>query len=269
MRSGRVCLPALAAVLGAVTAVATDGVRIPAAATEQCSTVSKVVQKDGEVSVEFGEVCQAGPATPGGNVGGSAALGPRNPRGADCGVTGFRIDGQIEVGDCALIPARSADPAEPVPAEPALPAVTFTREDLAALPIAPSGLVVQPPVSPVLINIPTIAYTSSNPQQFQTTVLGRPVWVQVEPSSYTWDFGEGEPFTTTTPGRPYPNQTIFREYRVPTAPGETRSITLTTSWRGWWSLDNITWMPVEGSTTTTETSFAFEVVERRSRLVMP
>lgn len=183
-----------------------------------------------------------------------------------CADSGRRIANRILMADCEF----EAPPAEPgAPAEPAPPPIVVSVADLQNLPIAPSGLSVQPPVSPVLINVPTIAYTGPQPQDFEITMFGQPVWIRVEPASYTWDFGERAPFTTTTPGRPYPNQNIYYEYKVPTDPGETRQITLTTHWQGWWSTDGISWLPVDGEATTTESSIPFEVVERRSRLVLP
>ena len=86
---------------------------------------------------------------------------------------------------------------------------TVTASDIQHLPIDPGTLTMQPAQDWVLINIETIAYTTAAPQEFDTTLLDTPIRVRVTPTAYTWDFAEGQPFTTTHPGAPYPDHTVW------------------------------------------------------------
>jgi hypothetical protein len=139
----------------------------------------------------------------------------------------------------------------------------FTTADFRVLPIPPSPLAIQPDRGWVLVNKPTIAYSSGEEQTLKTEVLGVGVTVVVKPESFTWDFG-GENFTTKGPGRPYPDQDVtyvFRELG-------TERVRLTTTWSGRYQVEGDSrWRDVDGTATTTSTSPSFEVVERRSVLV--
>jgi hypothetical protein len=86
----------------------------------------------------------------------------------------------------------------------------------------------------------------------------------VTAASYIWDFTEGDPFTTTSPGHPWPDRDVDHPC---TRPG-TAQITLTTPWTATYTLgDHPTPRPVPGSATTTTTSTPFEIVEAHSHLI--
>lgn len=141
---------------------------------------------------------------------------------------------------------------------------TLTLEDFRRLPIAPSSLTIQPDRGWVLVNKETIAYSDANEQTLRTGVLGVGVDVVVKPESFTWSFGGGTPFTTKGPGHPYPEQDVARAF----SDLGKATITLTTTWSGRYRVGgNARWRDVAGTATTTTTSPAFEVVERRSVLV--
>lgn len=145
----------------------------------------------------------------------------------------------------------------------ALPTPELVLTEFRRLPITPSALVVQP-VGPVLVNIDTIAYVEPVTQVLTTTVLGLPVTFTATAAGYVWDFGEGEPFATTSPGHPYPDQDVAHPYARP----GTGQITVTTTWQATYTLgDDPTVRTVPGTATTSTTSAAFEIVEVHSRLV--
>lgn len=160
----------------------------------------------------------------------------------------------------------------PVPGEAPQPvseqgvSVVDVREEFARLPIDPGRLVMQPDMGYVLVNIETIAYVEAPAQTFDVTLLGIPVTMRATPVSYSWDFGEGEPFTTTWPGAPYPNATVWRIYQRATAPGETRRIALSTTWAGSFSVAGGPWQAIEGTVTTTSTTEPFTVITARTYL---
>ena len=156
------------------------------------------------------------------------------------------------------------------PAAPSAPAAQapymVTAEDLRRLPIDPGTLTMQPAQDWVLVNIETIAYTDAQPQTFEVTLLDVPVAIRVEPLRHTWDFGPEARFTTKHPGAPYPEHTVFHIYERPTPPGETRTITLTTTWAGWFATAGGPWQPINGVATTTLTSDPFTVMTARTYL---
>jgi hypothetical protein len=146
--------------------------------------------------------------------------------------------------------------AEPLP--------ELTTADFRALPIPPSPLTVQPDRGWVLVNKETIAYSSDDEQTLRTEVLGVGVTVVVTPVSFSWDFGDGHPFTTDGPGSAYPDHDVSRVFRKL----GTERVRLTTTWSGRYRINGDSrWRDVDGTATTTSTSPPFEVVERRSVLV--
>lgn len=141
----------------------------------------------------------------------------------------------------------------------------LTAEDFRRLPLAPPVLSVQPDRATVLVNMPTITFSTATPQTFVTDLLGYPVEVAATPTTFTWDFGDGSaPLVTTGPGRPWPDHEVAYAYP---APG-TYTITLRTDFAGRYRLAGTTaWQPVAGVATTTTTSPPVTAVEARTRLV--
>lgn len=140
----------------------------------------------------------------------------------------------------------------------------FTAEDFRDLPLAAPALHMQPARGQVLVNMPTIVYSDDTVQTLRTELLGYDFEVQATPSSYRWDFGDGHPVTTSTPGRPYPAKDVAHTYRRT----GTHRVTLTVTWSGRYRVVGTTgWQDVEGTATTTASTPEFTVVERRSRLV--
>ena len=140
----------------------------------------------------------------------------------------------------------------------------FTAADFRDLPLAAPALHMQPARGQVLVHMPTIVYSDDRVQTLQTELLGYDFEVQATPSSYRWDFGDGHPVTTTTPGRPYPAKDVAHTYRRT----GTQRVTLTVTWSGRYRVVGTTgWQDVDGTATTTASTPEFTVVERRSRLV--
>lgn len=179
------------------------------------------------------------------------------------GCVGILLSAQYygNVGEeVACVPMEPGDEgAEPVQ-------VVFTASDLQRLPIDPGGLVMQPNRGNVLINIDTVAYTEARTQVFDTAVFGIPVRVSVWPVEYSWDWGDGTVFSTQDPGAPWPHYTVGHTYWTTTAEGETRTITVTTSWAGEFSVAGGPALPVDGTAVTTASGPAFEVISARVSL---
>ena len=158
-------------------------------------------------------------------------------------------------------------PGEPGPEEVVAPVqIVFTAQEMQSLPIDPGTLTMQPDRGNVLINIDTVAYTDAVPQTFETAVLGVPVTVRVWPVEYAWDWGDGTVFTTTDPGAPWPQYTVGHTYLRATAEGETRTITVTTSWHGDFSVAGGPPQPVDGTAVTSTATTPFEVITASTSL---
>ena len=158
-------------------------------------------------------------------------------------------------------------PGEPGPEEVVAPVqIGFTAQEMQSLPIDPGTLTMQPDRGNVLINIDTVAYTDAVPQTFATAVLGAPVTVRVWPVEYAWDWGDGTVFTTTDPGAPWPQYTVGHTYLRATAEGETRTITVTTSWHGDFSVAGGPPQPVDGTAVTSTATTPFEVITASTSL---
>lgn len=147
--------------------------------------------------------------------------------------------------------------------QPAQPTPEMVLAEFRRLAITPSSLSVQP-VGPVLVNIDTIAYVEPATQVLTTTVVGVPVTFTVTAAGYVWDFGEGEPFATTSPGHTWPDQDVAHAYARP----GTGQIQVTTTWHATYTLGtDPTVRTVPGAATTTTTSAPFDILEAHTHLV--
>lgn len=128
----------------------------------------------------------------------------------------------------------------------------------------PSPLVVQPDRGWVLVNKPTVAYADPAGQILTTTILGTPVTITATPVRFTWDFADGAPLTTTSPGHPWPNADVTHTYRRT----GTFRITVTTTWAAiYTTAADPTPHDVPGTATTSSASTPFTADELRSHLV--
>ena len=109
----------------------------------------------------------------------------------------------------------------------------------------------------VIFKQPMMVWTSPNKQTFNITLLGTAVEVEATPTSFNWDWGDGQNFETTDPGTPYPNYTVSHAYEVT---GNGYVIRLRTSWKARWRIAGQSqWHQVNGTVTTTETSTPFNL----------
>ncbi len=131
--------------------------------------------------------------------------------------------------------------------------------------VAPAVAFIQPASGKALVQMPLIVYAQSAAQAWTPDVLGQTVAVRATPTSYTWDFGDGnDPVTTTDPGAPYPDETVSHVY---TTTGDV-NVTLITSYTGEFSVDGgATWQPIPGTATATTPSVPVHLVEARAHLI--
>ncbi len=113
-----------------------------------------------------------------------------------------------------------------------------------------------------VVQVPMYFWTDAT-TQFQTTsmILGINVGVTLMPL-FTWNFGDGTLFSTTSPSAPYPNSTISHTY---TKAG-TYKVSLTISWSGTWSAESNTY-PVLGGNIVQNYSSTFVVSNAPTKFV--
>ena len=168
-----------------------------------------------------------------------------------------RTDAAAAWGDWQLITPATCAAASTVTPE-------LVLAELRRMTLTPSPLVVQPDRGWVLVNKPTVAYADPAGQTLTTTILGTPVTITAAPERFTWDFADGVPLTTTSPGHPWPNADVTHTYRRT----GTFRITVTTTWAATYTTaDDPTAHDVPGTATTTSTSPSFTAKELRSHLV--
>jgi hypothetical protein len=147
-------------------------------------------------------------------------------------------------------------------------APAITAADIAAafewtfVPIAPSHTGVNPS-SGTLVNADTIFYADTG-KTFTTTVrlLGQRVRLRLQPTSWTWHFGDGAAKTTRTPGAPYPSTDVTHRYtktgRYPAS--------VTVTWDGTFTFAGRT-LAIPGDTSRTGPAVTVVVHEARAHLV--
>ncbi|MEW9263469.1 PKD domain-containing protein [Kineococcus endophyticus] len=145
-----------------------------------------------------------------------------------------------------------------------LPTVTVSDLRRVGLPASPVHL--QPDDGQALLNVPLVLRTTGGTVVRDTTVLGFPVRIRATPTSWTWDLGDGSRLgPTSDPGRAYPRQTLTHTY---TTPGD-RTVTLTTTWSGEYSIAGLPYRPVEGTATTVSPGVGVHVLAGRNVLTAP
>ncbi len=139
----------------------------------------------------------------------------------------------------------------------------FTLADFRRLPLPQAGVNVQPASGRTLVSVPTNLYATSRSATFRVTLLGTPVLVRARPTAWAWTYGDGSSRTFSTPGAPYPDLGTAHTW---TAPGR-RTVTLTTTWSGTYSVAGGPALPVDGTASVVSPSLDIVVVETRAELV--
>ncbi|MEW1957260.1 PKD domain-containing protein [Kineococcus sp. NPDC059986] len=156
----------------------------------------------------------------------------------------------------------TTDPTDAAPV--VLPTVTAADLRRVGLPASPVQL--QPDDGQALLGVPLVLRTTGGTVVRDTTVLGFPVRIRATPTSWTWDLGDGTRLgPTADPGRPYPRQTLTHTY---TAPGD-RTVTLTTTWSGEYTIAGLPYRPVEGTATTVSPGVGVHVLAGGNVLTAP
>lgn len=159
-------------------------------------------------------------------------------------------------------PIDPTDPAAVAAAQPVIPGMT--EEDFQSLPLPAGVSNVQPAGGDVLVTVPTNVYAHAEPVTLDTQLLGFPVQVRATPVSYSWDFGDGTVVgPTDDPGAPYPALRNSHAYATAGHYG----ITLTTHYRGEYSVAGGPFLPVPGEAEIASPTVAVTAHTGRNELV--
>jgi hypothetical protein len=134
---------------------------------------------------------------------------------------------------------------------------------LRRLPLPPSDLIVQPPNGRTLVYFDTNFYTEATPLDRTLRLLGQRVDLRIWPSSYEWNFGDGEAIATESAGAPYPDLEITHSYTTKGQVGPAVDTTYAAEFR----VNAGPWRPVPGTVTIPGDTVALEVVEATPTLV--
>ena len=148
-------------------------------------------------------------------------------------------------------PAAAAAPAPPQVTE-AMVLAAFRRVPLPALRSQSQ------PADKTLINFDTIFFTQAEPLTRDLTLLGQDVRLEIAPSLFQWEHGDGTTMTTTTPGAPYPSKDIVYRYSDAHTTVQHRVIV---TWTAQWSLNGGPLQPVDGTVTTAGPATPLRIAE--------
>jgi len=95
-----------------------------------------------------------------------------------------------------------------------------------------------------LVNLETTFYTTPAPIDRSLTIIGYAVDVHIEPTSYTWQWGDGSSDTTTTPGEPYPNTDVTHTYVHATRDGPSNAVSVDVTHSIRYRVDGGEWLEV-------------------------
>lgn len=168
---------------------------------------------------------------------------------------------QWRVSDDAEIPLglTCSSPETAVVAAAAPPQVTeaMVLEAFRQVPV-PALRSVSEPEDKTLVNFETILHTEAEPLTRTVSILGQRVRLEIVPSAFRWEHGDGTSATTSTPGAPYPRKDVVHLYQKA---GVTVNHRVVVTWSAQWSLNGGPLQPVAGTVTTTGPTTALRVAE--------
>jgi hypothetical protein len=148
---------------------------------------------------------------------------------------------------------------------PANPLFDAIVQEWRTMNIAPTTYITQPSAGWAIADLGVVLVADPAPRQQAVTLLGTDVVIRAVPTEYRWETSDGDVVTTTNPGAPWadggdPLTFANAEHRV--------TITLTTTWRGEFSLNGgSTWVEAPGFADTTSASTSVHIYNPHSHRV--
>lgn len=117
---------------------------------------------------------------------------------------------------------------------------------------------VSQPEDTTLVNFETIFHADAEPFTETVSILGQRVRLEIAPSAFRWEHGDGTTATTATAGAPYPRTDVVHRYADAHRTVRHRVVV---TWSAQWSLNGGPLRPVTGTVTTTGPETALRVAE--------
>ncbi len=95
-----------------------------------------------------------------------------------------------------------------------------------------------------LVNLRTSFYTTAPNVDRNLTIIGYGVAVHVEPSTYTWHWGDGSTERTDTPGHPYPSTDVTHTYLHATPEGQPLQVSVDVTYTARYRVDGGGWQDI-------------------------
>ncbi len=107
---------------------------------------------------------------------------------------------------------------------------------------APAATAEAPPYT--LVNLETTFFTRPTTVDRDLTIIGYSVDVHIEPSSYTWQWGDGTTSTSETAGRPYPAKDVTHTYLQATEPSAPLALSVDVTYQARYRVDGGPWQTI-------------------------
>lgn len=152
--------------------------------------------------------------------------------------------------------ACTAPPAAPAPA---LPRITggLVLQALQRIPVPHLRSQTQPD-NKTLVNFDTIFYVDARQFRRTVTLLGQRVALDITPSTFVWNHGDGTTSTTSEPGARYPAKDVVHRYQKA---HRTVAHSVTIVWTARYRVGNGAWQPVPGTVTTSGPATGLRIAE--------
>lgn len=118
-----------------------------------------------------------------------------------------------------------------------------------------------------LVNLDTTFSTEPQHVERTLTIIGYTVDVEISPSSYRWEWGDGTSSTTSTPGRPYPATDVTHTYTRATDNGAGVSLSVGVTYTARYRVDGGSWQAIPEVLTIPGTPRALPVKQASAVLV--
>lgn len=152
--------------------------------------------------------------------------------------------------------ACAAPPAAPAPP---LPRITggLVLQAFQRIPVPHLRSQTQPD-NKTLVNFDTIFYVDARQFRRTVTLLGQRVALDITPSTFVWNHGDGTTSTTSQPGARYPAKDVVHRYQKA---HRTVAHSVTIVWTARYQVGNGPWQPVPGTVTTSGPATDLRIAE--------
>lgn len=120
-----------------------------------------------------------------------------------------------------------------------------------------------------LVNLRTTFYTEPQTIDRSLDIIGYDVDLHVEPTSFTWSWGDGSATVTSTPGRPYPSTDVTHTYTHATDDGESLRMSVEVAYRARYRVDGQDWIDIDEPITVAGPARSLPIRQASAVLVQP